>query len=252
MPRGARELSETGFYHVVLRGNNRNFIFQDEQDHQVMISYLSKMRNRTNVDIICWCLMGNHLHLLIEDGNNELPIAMKFISESYAKFFNKKYSHSGHVFQGRYSSFPILNESYFLSAVRYIHNNPEKAGICGADKYQWSSFDEYLHGARICKTQILLETIGGPSSFEEFSKIDDCDFPLQLRGEISYSREEIKGFGLATLKEAGLKVSLESIGALPALEKKEAIAALFNRGMTVKQIEEATGIRKHTIYRIRK
>lgn len=183
MPRNARERSETGFYHVVLRGNNRDYIFQDDQDHRVMISYLDAMKSKTKVEIICWCLMGNHLHLLLKDENDELSNAMKLVSESYAKFFNKKYPHSGHVFQGRYSSFPILNESYLLNAVRYIHNNPEKAGICKTNEYRWSSFDEYLHRAKICSTQTLLEIIGGPSRFEEFSRANDSDFPLQLRGE---------------------------------------------------------------------
>lgn len=249
MSRIAREKSESCIYHVTTRGNGQMIIFTDDQDRNVMLSYIKGSMESTNVTLLGWCLMDNHIHLLIQDAYFSLPRAMKLISGSYANYFNNKYSHKGHVFQDRYASFPIETESYFLNAIRYIHNNPQKAGICKTEEYRWSSFNNYASGKGICDTSLLLSIIGGSSQFLNFSKEDDNLLPLSLRGESDYPPEELQATATDALLRAGIDASPKAMNRLSRTDRREAICQLAKTGMSVKQIAQTTGISKSSIYR---
>ena len=95
-------------------------------------------------DIYAYCLMDNHVHLLINEGDDEIGKIMKRINISYAYYFNKKYGRIGHLFQDRFKSEGIDSDAYLLSVVRYIHNNPVKAGLVkNIEEYKWSSYSIY-------------------------------------------------------------------------------------------------------------
>ena len=87
--------------------------------------------------------MENHVHLLIRDPDGSCPVFMKKMGVGYVRYYNGKYERIGHLFQDRYKSEIITDDAYLLSAFRYILNNPEKAGICRAESYPWSSCWEY-------------------------------------------------------------------------------------------------------------
>nr|AHF23955.1 transposase [uncultured bacterium Contig19] len=113
--------------------------------------------------------MSNHVHLLLRDTAEELSPFMKQLNERYAMRFAKKSGRVGNVFQVPFWSEPIENESYYLSALRYIHANPEAANICLASEYPWSSYGAYTGDSTFVTTEFALELLGGVERFVEFS-----------------------------------------------------------------------------------
>lgn len=145
MPRQQRILSENGTYHVMMRGNERKNLFHDQEDKQRFIDTLLAKKMVTGFSVYGYCLMDNHVHLLIREGPEGLSASMKRINASYASYFNHKYHRVGHLFQDRFRSEPIQEDRHLLTALRYIHNNPVKAGLVDKPQhYWWSSYGCYL------------------------------------------------------------------------------------------------------------
>jgi len=144
MPRKARVLSSTSIYHVMIRGNRKQDIFLEDDDRFRFIKILEKIKRKEEYELYAFCLMNNHVHLLIKEKNERLSRIMKRINISYANYFNQKYQQIGHLFQDRYKSEPIENESYLLAVLSYIHNNPVDAFIVkNLEEYPWSSYCIY-------------------------------------------------------------------------------------------------------------
>lgn len=105
MPRVRRKYSNiTNIYHIILRGNDKQDIFYDEQDKYVFLKYLKENKEKYNFDIYAYCLMDNHIHMVLQDINKNLSQIMKSLATRYAIYFNKKYDRIGHLFQDRYLS----------------------------------------------------------------------------------------------------------------------------------------------------
>lgn len=145
MPRQARIISETGMYHVILRGINKQDIFFDNQDRYKFINELIKTKEKYEYELLTYCLMPNHVHFELKDKNMQLSEIMKSLNISYSSYFNKKYDRVGHLFQNRYFSNPIQTDKYLLELHRYIHQNPIKAGISSLENYRWSSYRSYAY-----------------------------------------------------------------------------------------------------------
>lgn len=183
MPRFKREISETGIYHVMTRGNGRNNIFIDKEDKEKYLRILHEKKEESNYILYAYCIMTNHSHLVIRELNKPLPDIMKRINISYALYFNKKYDRVGHVFQDRYLSEPIEDDSYLLTAVRYVHNNPIKANITNSlHEYPWSSYRDYIRGTdnNLVDTEFILSFFSDDINkriklFKEFSIKDNND-----------------------------------------------------------------------------
>lgn len=144
MPREARRISQTKIYHIMIRGINQQNIFADDEDHKKFMDILDRYRKKIEYEIYAYCLMGNHVHLLIKEGKEVLSNTMKRIGTSYVCWYNWQYNRKGHLFQDRYKSEPVLDDAYFLTVLRYIHQNPLKAGLTNhIESYKWSSYTEY-------------------------------------------------------------------------------------------------------------
>jgi len=144
VPRQAREKSENGIYHIMIRGINRQNIFEDEEDYSNLIQTLERYKEKSGYEIYAYCLMGNHVHLLIKIGEEPLEQIMRRICGSYVYWYNRKYQRIGNLFQDRFKSEAVDNDAYFLSVLRYIHQNPLKAGLVNKiEEYKWSSIGEY-------------------------------------------------------------------------------------------------------------
>jgi len=161
MPRYPRQYSKTGIYHIMLRGNERKDIFIDEEDRGKFIKIVFKKKADEAFKLYAYCIMGNHLHLVIKEQKEPISRIIKKIATSYAYYFNNKYKRVGHLFQGRYKSETIEDEAYLLSVIRYVHNNPEKAEITKKEKYKWSSYSNYIdilnHHTEIPEIKEILE-----------------------------------------------------------------------------------------------
>jgi len=128
----------------MIRGNNQQNIFIDDKDRIQFYHYLSEAHNLYDCKIHLFCLMSNHVHLVVEVGHIPLTKIMHNITSKYARYFNKKHNRKGYLFEGRYQAAIIQNEKYLLELCYYIHMNPVKAGLASnVDKYNWSSHKAY-------------------------------------------------------------------------------------------------------------
>ena len=130
MPRAGRIKSVSGNYHVVLRGINKQRIFEDAQDYDKFWLILKDKQKLFGFSLFAWCLMPNHVHLLIKEKSAPLSQIFQGFGSSFVYWYNAKYKRTGHLFEGRYRSEPVDDESYFLTVVRYIHLNPVKGRLC--------------------------------------------------------------------------------------------------------------------------
>lgn len=148
MARARRRKSIFDFYHVIIRGINREKIFETNRNKKKMMSFLKEKRT-DDIEIYAYCLMSNHLHLLLYGQLKDISRYMKAIETSYALYYNRRMDRNGHVFQNRFKSFPIESEDYLWQCFYYIHLNPVKAKITGnMERYQYSSAQEYIYGKK--------------------------------------------------------------------------------------------------------
>lgn len=170
MPRQSRITSESGLYHVMLRGINKQDIFESKDDYWKFIRLMDRLchpRDETDRPIpphccmYAYCLMPNHVHLLIKDYDGSLAESIKSLTIPYAQYYNSKYERIGHFFQDRFRSEPVNDWEYFVTLLRYIHQNPVAANIVSeVNEYTWSSWREYVNPkgctTPICATQAVL------------------------------------------------------------------------------------------------
>lgn len=145
MPRVPRKKSKSGIYHIVMRGINRQTIFEDDEDCEKFIQTLQKYKEVCEYELYSYCLMGNHLHILLKEGKEPLEQVMRRICGSYVYWYNWKYERVGNLFQDRYRSEPVEDDAYFLAAMRYIYQNPVKAGLTAyVGEYPWTNYNDYI------------------------------------------------------------------------------------------------------------
>jgi REP element-mobilizing transposase RayT len=164
----------------MVRGINRQTIFFEEDDYQRYLETIDRFVADEEAVVLGYCLMSNHVHLLIQEENTAISKIMKRIGTSYAYWYNQKYERSGHVFQDRFMSESVEDDSYLLTVIRYIHQNPVKAGIVTkADDYIWSSCRSY-YGKReyvsgLTKTALILGMFAETTSqaIENFRLFND-------------------------------------------------------------------------------
>ena len=242
MPRGARVLSKSGYYHVVNRGVGRQILFEDEEDYLRFLDTMRRYLKEEPFELIAYCLMENHFHLLLHTGD-KLERIMKRLSCSYAYYFNEKYEREGHLFQDRFRSEPITDDSYLLAAVRYIHNNPVKAGICSREEYPWSSWHEYTDRPDLVSTEIVLSITDGIEGFLELSRSNEDLEALDITERTGVSDNEALDIIRKELHlESGIK--LQGMG---RAERDAAIRLLKAHHLSVRQIARLTGINRGVI-----
>ena len=247
MARAQREISPTGYYHVTLRGNGRQMLFEDDADRRKLLALMADSIVGSKGRVIAWCLMGNHVHIVIDDPQCELSIMVHDFAGAYARHFNSKTGHVGSVFQGRFHSVPIASEAQLLQTVRYIHDNPARAGIATSDEYEWSSFAEYA-GTQpfgISDVSVVLDLLGGREGFLEFS-CSDAHAVGYLRMRRRISDLDIQ----AAAKDALGGASPLGIKSMPRADREGALAKLRSAGLSWRQLEMLTGIGASSIRRM--
>ena len=142
MPRFPRNYIKTTAFHVITQGINRSYIFQNPEDIKYYIKVMYKLNEQCKIKIVAYCIMNNHAHILIEtDKINNLSKYMQWLNTIYAKYYNKKYSRVGYVFRDRYKSEGIYSEEHLYNCIKYIYDNPVKAGICNRpEEYPYSNY----------------------------------------------------------------------------------------------------------------
>ncbi|MBI5465523.1 transposase [Candidatus Gottesmanbacteria bacterium] len=171
-------ISVEGFvYHITVRGNGRSDIFLETRDFLRILKRLKEYKEKLKFFLYAYVLMPNHFHLLLEPtARGTITKIMQTINTAYTMYFNKKYSHVGHVFQGRFHSIIVEKEPYLLEVSRYIHLNPVRAGlVTKPEDYSWSSYRTYLGKEKnpLIDTQLVLQLF---SQTPEKQKINYKEF----------------------------------------------------------------------------
>lgn len=143
MARKPRVHYSGALYHVIVRGNNKAYIFRQDDEKLTYLEKVFKYIDKYGARLYAYVIMDNHCHLLIEAGDTPVSKVMQLIQQTYTSWYNRKTRQSGHVFEQRFKSILCDKDAYLLALVRYIHQNPVRAGIGELD-YLYSSHHLYL------------------------------------------------------------------------------------------------------------
>lgn len=144
MPRIARQKHDTAVYHIMIRGNNRERIFFGDEDRSRFFNTIRRYMEKFQFILFAYCLMDNHVHMLIHCNGQDISKVMQGINLSYTLYINRKYERCGHLFQGRFKSIIAKRDCDIINETKYIHRNPVRAGITQtACEYKWSSINVY-------------------------------------------------------------------------------------------------------------
>ena len=247
MPRTERKRSSSGIYHIMLRGINRQQIFEDDEDNNKFLQIISDCKMLSGFHLYGYCLMGNHVHLLMKECEESLDLVFKRIGARYVYWYNRKYKRCGHLFQDRFKSEAVESDAYFSVVLRYIHQNPLKAGLCdNINKYRWSSYNDYIKKRGITDYDFALEIIG-ESNFKAFMNENKDDKCL----EYTVPKEQITDEDLIKMLEDTFNIKVIMIQSEPK-EKRNSIidAALKINGISIRQLARVTGISINLIWRL--
>jgi len=187
------------YYHVLSRGNEQRPIFNTDKDYKKFLELLEKTKGKFHLEIHAYVLMRNHYHVLVKttrDGN--LSRAIQWLGVTYAGWYNRRHRRSGHLFQGRFKSFLVEDESYFTAMCYYIHGNPVRGGaVKTAEEYLWSSARAYADKdaePAWLTTEIMLSMAGGSRKKfcrEQEAYVSRSNSPLkELRHGVYLGSEE--------------------------------------------------------------
>jgi len=247
MPRYPRKRSLSGIYHIMLKGIDGRDIFLDDEDRIKFIENTVKAREKGNFKLHAYCLMDNHVHLLIKE-NEEIGTSIKRITVGYVQWHNNKYARTGHLFQNRYLSEPVETDSYLLTVVKYIHQNPLKAGIVTqlAD-YKWSSYLQYLTaykgGDSYIDTPLIMEYFKPQTAFETYMNEPNHSECLEYKQSAKYSDEILKKI----IRES---FSINDLMDVPKDKRNKLIKDIHqNTGVSIRQLARVLGVGKNIIER---
>lgn len=210
MPRIFRLLPETGIFHILTRGNNRQKVFKDDKDYSFYLELLRHYKQEHKFLLYHYCLMSNHIHLILETtSQTNLSKLMKQINLSYLYHFRRRYRYYGHLWQGRYKSLLIEKDSYLIACGRYIERNPLRAGIVHKpEEYPWSSYAFYAYAKKneLLDTDPLYQELGSNDKERQLSYrrsiAGDTRLNLGLRflGSHAFVEKMEESFGVKNLK----------------------------------------------------
>jgi len=248
----------------MMRGINHQNIFEEEEDYYRFLTTLDMMAQgykpdgtptERNYTLYAYCLMSNHFHLLIREREDPLATAVKRIASSYVYYYNHKYGRDGHLFRERFKSEPVNDMEYFTTLLRYIHQNPVKAGIVAEVKdYEYSSWGEYTGQVeptfQICDTQTVLKRIPFNDLVEWVNEPLPCD-ACYLDGdeELSFNRYSDED-AWKVIKELTGTSNASEFQKLDRERQREALRKLRDLGASVRQLQRLTGLGRGLIQRI--
>ena len=240
MPRQARKKSESKIYHIMLRGINQQQIFEDNEDCDKFLEILQECKEICEFKIYAYCLMGNHIHLLLREGTETLEQIFKRVCGRFVYWYNIKYQRVGHLFQDRFKSEPVDSQEYLLTLVRYIHQNPVKAGICKRiSHYCYSSYGEYLTNNCLVDTDYIL----GMYPMTEFVTLNEMSVDTNCLDVLDKPITRVTDEQAKVLIQ---KVSkCESVAAFQALEiarRDKHLKKLREKGVSIRQLSRLTGV----------
>ena len=249
MPRRARTKSSTCIYHVMIRGINRQNLFEDDEDRYRFIEILRECKEISGYELYAFCLMTNHVHLLLRECDEPLEVIFKRIGSRYVYWYNDKYQRVGHLFQDRFRSENVEDDTYFLTVLRYIIQNPMKGGMeKEPGTYRWTSFREYCEGrGTITDIDFAVGVMGSKETLIGFLKQENADLAMEDEEKPRHiSDDQARQIMAAT----GACTSVADYQRLTLAMQRKVITALYQGGAAASQIVRLIGKSKATVYRI--
>ncbi|GAA0317140.1 hypothetical protein GCM10008967_04640 [Bacillus carboniphilus] len=254
MPRKPRRKSTTGIYHIMLRGINKQIIFEDDEDRYRFLWTVKKYKSVCEYEVYSYCLMDNHVHLLIKEASEPLSTAIQRISSSYVHWYNGKYERTGHLFQERYRSEGIETRDSFMRVLRYIHQNPMKAGLVkSVFEHQWTSMYEYIREGDLVEKDRVFQLFSHNSreamkKFKSYMEMEE-ERQGQFLGDsvpVLLPDSEVIQF----LAKLGVS-DVSKLQQMKAEERNSILGRLKNiEGISIRQLARVTGISKSVIGRV--
>ena len=252
MPRKSREYSLSDVYHVIFRGNDKQDIFYDDQDRYIFLDRMQITQDKFKYNIFSYCLMDNHVHMVIKVKDDLLSKSMHNLGIRYSMYFNKKMGRRGHLFENRYLSKKVENLDYFLNVCKYVHRNPENAKIEKTEKYKWSSYQDYIKNKqKIINPKVLLHYFN--DDLDEFIKYTLEDNKNHLAKYAEYEIiNKLNEDELIDIIKAKFDVENASdISLVNKYEREEIIKRLaYIDGTNVNQLARITKISRYEIKKI--
>lgn len=252
MSRPPRVLSDTGLYHIIFRGINRQDLFEENQDYKKLLEIIMIVKEDEKFELYAYCLMTNHVHLFIKEQNKgDIKKIVHKILTRYVVWYNHKYERSGSLIGNRYKSEPIEDDIYYLSLVKYIHQNPVKAGMVDAvEGYEWSSYNDYIQFSdKLTDIGFALDMLSESRSeaialFKELHKsAEEIDFSLSNTKRLTDEQLRRKIYTIT-------KIHAHEISTKPRMERNKILKQLRQKGLTTGQLERVTGITRGIISRV--
>jgi REP element-mobilizing transposase RayT len=247
VPRQAREKSASGIYHIIMRGINRQIIFEDDEDFSRFLQTLENYKAKCGYEIYAYCLMDNHVHILLKVGKEPLEQIMRRICGSYVYWYNSKYERIGNLFQDRFKSEAVENDSHFLTVLRYIHQNPLKAGfVSSVERYQWSSLGEYINRPRLIDNSFALRLFEDKKekaleSIIQFCKVINNDQCLEVEEKQHLSDREV-GHVIKKLSQVKNTTDLQKLDKVTRNHYLKELKEEYR--LSIRQISRLTGINR--------
>ena len=245
MPRTARKRAETGLYHIMIRGADGRLLFLDDEDCGRFLDTLLRAKEEGGFQLFAYCLMGNHVHLLLKEAREPLELVFRRIGASYVYYYNWKYQLHGHLFQDRFRSEAIEDDAYFLDVLRYICQNPIKAGLCKSPlDYPW------LGCSALTKSSALLDGLGSLTDLAgEYLLRFVCEPCNGKHLEDEGSRRLTDQEAIDRLREVCGCDRVQEIGSWSGARRDEAIRNALAAGLSIRQLARLTAISKSVIER---
>ena len=246
MARKPRKESILQIYHVIMRGNNRQSIYFDDNDRVFFINRMYKYSQQLKISIYSYCLMGNHVHILV--GNVPkvcLSLFVQKLANSYVYYFNHKYDCSGHLFQGRFKSEPVEDEIYLKNVLRYILNNPQSAKISKGSEYKWNSYKALLEtkAKHPIDSDFVINLFGSREICKRFLEIPDKNEYMEYENKPYISDQTARKVIFELLR----KCSVHRIQQLSQKKLQEFLKNVKNQHLSISQISRITGLPRQVI-----
>ena len=200
------------------------------------------MKQDLKFEIYAYCFMNNHVHIVLKEKNSgEISLIMKRILTKYARWYNIKYGRSGALIANRYKSVPVEIDEYFLQLLRYVHQNPIRAGIVEKiENYPYSSYFEYVNNCSLTDVEFVLEIMSLREFIGYHQEIGEINF--QVTDRKKKTDEEV----ILYIKKNYNIDNSKSISKFPKLERDKVLAEL-KKEFPTRQLQRITGISRGVI-----
>ena len=247
MPRTARRKSSTNVYHVVIRGIDHQLLFLSPKDNVKYLNILQDTKERFQFEIYAYCLMSNHIHLLINTFETPIDQIFRCCNTSYSTWFNLKYQRCGRLLQGRFYSEPIETKQALLCAARYIHRNPINAGLETqvGESYKWNSFHSYKADDRsLINIDFINDIARSADYFTDFCQLKNDDIFLDAN---DLKRRIPDDVALQIILETTKCSSAIDLQNMSIRDKRKYLIQLHDKGLSIRQLNRLTGIPKTSV-----